>query len=168
MGNRAIHRREHWRDDLFATHYFELTLLAEKLPHAKNLHLSAREHDDQIIFLYAVDEGPASQSYGLQVAKLAGVPKTVLSIAEDRLMQLEQTDHAAATTPHTTPDAGPPGPLQSDLLRQNRNTNAPSRRWSTLIQTSSPRAKHSRRCTRSKTALSKPINIKPALPSPNC
>ena len=101
---------------LFATHYFELTLLAEKLPHAKNLHLSAREHDDRIIFLYAVDEGPASQSYGLQVAKLAGVPKTVLSIAEDRLMQLEQTDHAAATTPHSTPDAGSPEPLQSDLF----------------------------------------------------
>ena len=101
---------------LFATHYFELTLLAAKLPHAKNLHLSAREHDDRIIFLYAVDEGPANQSYGLQVAKLAGVPKTVLSIAEARLMQLEQTGHAAATTPHTTPDASLPGPLQSDLF----------------------------------------------------
>ena len=101
---------------LFATHYFELTLLAAKLPHTKNLHLSAREHDDQIIFLYAVDEGPASQSYGLQVAKLAGVPQPVLSIAEDRLMQLEQTGHAAETTPHTTPGAGLPEPLQSDLF----------------------------------------------------
>ena len=47
---------------LFATHYFELTLLAAKLPHAKNLHLSAREHDDRIIFLYAVDEGPPAKA----------------------------------------------------------------------------------------------------------
>jgi DNA mismatch repair protein MutS len=101
---------------LFATHYFELTLLAAKLPHAKNLHLSAREHDDRIIFLYAVDEGPASQSYGLQVAKLAGVPKTVLSIAADRLLHLEQTGHADATTPHSTPNTGTSEPLQSDLF----------------------------------------------------
>ena len=101
---------------LFATHYFELTLLAEKLPHAKNLHLSAREHDDRIIFLYAVDEGPASQSYGLQVAKLAGVPKTVLSIAADRLLHLEQTGHTDATTPHSAPNTGTSEPLQSDLF----------------------------------------------------
>ncbi len=57
---------------LFATHYFELTQLADDLEHAVNVHLTATEHDDSIVFLHNVHDGPASQSYGLQVAKLAG------------------------------------------------------------------------------------------------
>lgn len=60
---------------LFATHYFELTQLADELQHAVNVHLTATEHDDSIVFLHNVHDGPASQSYGLQVAKLAGVPR---------------------------------------------------------------------------------------------
>jgi len=59
---------------LFATHYFELTALPEHVGHACNVHLTATEHDDRIVFLHSVHEGPASQSYGLQVARLAGVP----------------------------------------------------------------------------------------------
>jgi DNA mismatch repair protein MutS len=59
---------------LFATHYFELTQLPESHPSAVNVHLSAVEHKDSIVFLHAVQDGPASQSYGLQVAQLAGVP----------------------------------------------------------------------------------------------
>ena len=59
---------------LFATHYFELTTLAETLPATVNFHMTAREHGDDIIFMYAAAPGPANQSYGLQVARLAGVP----------------------------------------------------------------------------------------------
>ena len=60
---------------LFATHYFELTALADELPACANVHLDATEHGDQLVFLHAVKEGPANQSYGLQVARLAGVPQ---------------------------------------------------------------------------------------------
>src|SRR6266851_3702879 len=60
---------------LFATHYFEMTRLALEHPSAANVHLDAVEHKDTIVFLHALEEGPASQSYGLQVAQLAGVPK---------------------------------------------------------------------------------------------
>lgn len=75
---------------LFATHYFELTALAEQLPTISNVHLTAVEHDDHIVFLHAVKPGPASQSYGLQVAKLAGVPHNVIKNARFHLTQLEQ------------------------------------------------------------------------------
>ncbi len=74
---------------LFATHYFELTQLPESFPTAENVHLSAVEHKDSIVFLHAVEPGPASQSYGLQVAKLAGVPLPVIRIAKRRLGELE-------------------------------------------------------------------------------
>ncbi len=75
---------------LFATHYFELTTLAEKHRTIHNLHLDAMEHGDKIIFLHAVKDGPANQSYGLQVAALAGVPRTVIENARNVLLQLEQ------------------------------------------------------------------------------
>lgn len=75
---------------LFATHYFELTTLAEKQRTIHNVHLDAMEHGDKIIFLHAVKDGPANQSYGLQVAALAGVPKAVIENAKTILRQLEQ------------------------------------------------------------------------------
>jgi DNA mismatch repair protein MutS len=75
---------------LFATHYFELTRLAEEFTEAANVHLQAVEHKHAIVFLHAVNEGPASQSYGLQVAALAGVPDSVISIARKYLVRLEQ------------------------------------------------------------------------------
>jgi DNA mismatch repair protein MutS len=74
---------------LFATHYFELTTLAEEHKTIHNVHLDAIEHGDNIIFLHAVKEGAASQSYGLQVAALAGVPKIVIEKAKAKLQQLE-------------------------------------------------------------------------------
>ena len=74
---------------LFATHYFELTQLADELEHAVNVHLTATEHDDAIVFLHNVHDGPASQSYGLQVAKLAGVPQDVIRNAKAQLAHLE-------------------------------------------------------------------------------
>ncbi len=75
---------------LFATHYFELTKLAEEFKHIKNVHLDAVEFKHHIVFLHKVSEGPASQSYGLQVAALAGVPDAVIRTARKHLIKLEQ------------------------------------------------------------------------------
>ena len=77
---------------LFATHYFELTTLADEQKTIHNVHLDAMEHGDKIIFLHAVKDGPANQSYGLQVASLAGVPSSVIDKAKTKLRHLE--DHA--------------------------------------------------------------------------
>ena len=74
---------------LFATHYFELTALAQELPACSNVHLDATEHKGQLVFLHAVKPGPANQSYGLQVASLAGVPRDVISRARAYLRALE-------------------------------------------------------------------------------
>jgi DNA mismatch repair protein MutS len=74
---------------LFATHYFELTLLADQITTLANVHLDAMEHNDNIIFMHAIHEGAASKSFGLQVAQLAGVPKTVIHRAKQRLSELE-------------------------------------------------------------------------------
>ncbi|MCK5872128.1 MAG: DNA mismatch repair protein MutS, partial [Methylococcales bacterium] len=78
---------------LFATHYFELTRLADDHKTIYNLHLDAKEHGDKIIFLHAVKEGAASQSYGLQVAALAGVPRVVIQQAQAKLRQLEEKSY---------------------------------------------------------------------------
>jgi DNA mismatch repair protein MutS len=75
---------------LFATHYFELTRLALEYKTAANIHLDAVEHKDSIVFLHAVEEGPADRSYGLQVAALAGVPKPVIRQARRYLEMLEE------------------------------------------------------------------------------
>lgn len=74
---------------LFATHYFELTELAEYYTKVKNVHLSAVEHQDNIVFLHHVHDGAAEKSYGIQVASLAGVPKSVITLAGKYLKQLE-------------------------------------------------------------------------------
>jgi DNA mismatch repair protein MutS len=83
---------------LFATHYFELTALARELPGCVNVHLDATEHDGKLVFLHSVREGPANQSYGLQVAALAGVPPEVIRRARGYLRTLEQ-DRAAGAGP---------------------------------------------------------------------
>ncbi|MFT6778377.1 MAG: DNA mismatch repair protein MutS [Paraglaciecola sp.] len=74
---------------LFATHYFELTQLAEDLPELANVHLDAVEYEETIRFMHAVQEGAANKSYGLQVAQLAGVPKSVIHKAKRKLAELE-------------------------------------------------------------------------------
>ncbi len=85
---------------LFATHYFELTSLADELPATGNVHLDASEHGDELIFLHSVKPGPASQSYGLHVARLAGVPRDVVDEARDYLATLEQQlDASGASGP---------------------------------------------------------------------
>lgn len=80
---------------LFATHYFELTSLATELEGCANVHLDATEHGDKLIFLHTVKEGPANQSYGLQVAALAGVPQKVIAAARRYLRELERRSAAA-------------------------------------------------------------------------
>ncbi len=95
---------------LFATHYFELTELADELPGVDNVHLDAAEHGDGIVFLHAVKPGPASRSYGLQVAQKAGVPREVIQSARAYLERLERRHapaHPAAAAPR--PSADDPG-----------------------------------------------------------
>jgi DNA mismatch repair protein MutS len=74
---------------LFATHYFELTTLPDEHPGIANVHLDAVEHGSSIVFMHALREGPANQSYGLAVAALAGVPPGVIVRARGRLRELE-------------------------------------------------------------------------------
>lgn len=74
---------------LFATHYHELTELDETLPHLKNIHVGATEENGQLIFLHKILPGPADQSYGIHVAKLAGLPRAVLREASSMLKRLE-------------------------------------------------------------------------------
>ncbi|WP_249039272.1 DNA mismatch repair protein MutS, partial [Fulvimonas soli] len=86
---------------LFATHYFELTELAGEYPGIANVHLDAVEYGEQLVFMHAVKEGPANRSFGLQVAALAGLPKSVLAEARRTLAELERGMHGHA------PSAGP-------------------------------------------------------------
>ncbi|UYM16116.1 DNA mismatch repair protein MutS [Endozoicomonas euniceicola] len=101
---------------LFATHYFELTQLPDECDTVVNVHLNATEHDDRIVFLHAVQEGPASQSYGLQVAQLAGVPRHVVNQAKTKLAQLEQTPSSQVSTLQSVANVVEEQPLQSDLF----------------------------------------------------
>ncbi|MEQ1765801.1 MAG: DNA mismatch repair protein MutS [Methylotenera sp.] len=79
---------------LFATHYFELTRLVDEFKQAANVHLDAVEHGSNIVFMHKVEEGAANQSYGLQVAQLAGIPKSVVASAKRKLVQLENNQIA--------------------------------------------------------------------------
>ena len=73
---------------LFATHYFELTQLPETYPTVANVHLDAREHGGEVVFMRRVQDGAANQSFGLQVAALAGLPRPVISAARRHLERL--------------------------------------------------------------------------------
>ncbi len=84
---------------LFATHYFELTSLNDEFKHVVNVHLDASEHNDNIVFLHHVQEGAASKSFGIQVAKLAGIPADVLKKARSKLFELESQKHANVAMP---------------------------------------------------------------------
>ncbi|MFT7300435.1 MAG: DNA mismatch repair protein MutS [Porticoccus sp.] len=78
---------------LFATHYFELTSLPDKTAGVANVHLDATEYNDDLVFLHSIQEGPANQSYGIQVAKLAGIPPEVITLARQELASLEEGTH---------------------------------------------------------------------------
>ncbi|HET7662813.1 MAG TPA: DNA mismatch repair protein MutS, partial [Rhodanobacteraceae bacterium] len=103
---------------LFATHYFELTELAGAFPGIVNVHLDAVEYGDDLVFMHALKDGPASRSFGLQVAALAGLPRSVIAEARKTLAELESGAHAA-TSPSTdaSPQMGlfaPPAPSATD------------------------------------------------------
>ncbi|KTT52026.1 DNA mismatch repair protein MutS [Pseudomonas oryzihabitans] len=102
---------------LFATHYFELTVLPEGQPTVANVHLNATEHNDRIVFLHHVLPGPASQSYGLAVAQLAGVPEDVILRAREHLARLEAASFNGEVA-GALPVSAPPKtrPLQADLF----------------------------------------------------
>jgi DNA mismatch repair protein MutS len=102
---------------LFATHYFELTSLPQELATCRNVHLDASEHGNDLIFLHSVREGPANQSYGLHVARLAGVPASVVATARRYLEQLEATQVATAATQSPQQELGLALP-QTDELRE--------------------------------------------------
>ncbi|HET8790471.1 MAG TPA: DNA mismatch repair protein MutS, partial [Modicisalibacter sp.] len=99
---------------LFATHYFEMTALADQADGVANVHLTAAEHRDGIVFMHRVEDGPASQSYGLQVAQLAGVPQAVIARAREKLAGLEQQEVDQGQRPR--PNTGAPAPQQADLF----------------------------------------------------
>lgn len=110
---------------LFATHYFELTRIVDEFKHAANVHLDAVEHGNNIVFMHKVEEGAANQSYGLQVAQLAGIPRSVITAAKRKLAQLEVnqvSQQGQLPTPQidmftaSEPDAEPPQhPVISEL-----------------------------------------------------
>ena len=103
---------------LFATHYHELTELAERLTRVFNLNVAVREWNDQVVFLRQVVDGAADQSYGIQVARLAGVPAPVLERAKEILSNLEETDLTAA--------GGKKGTAQPRVERKKLRDLAPS------------------------------------------
>jgi DNA mismatch repair protein MutS len=114
-----IHDRIHAKT-LFATHYHELTELGEKLEHAKNINVAVREWGDRVVFLYRIAEGGADHSYGIQVAKLAGLPEDVLARAREILESLETGTQASAGLPEQMYLFGPaqpagPGPVEKEL-----------------------------------------------------
>jgi DNA mismatch repair protein MutS len=102
---------------LFATHYFELTALAREAPGCANVHLDATEHEDSLIFLHAVREGPANRSYGLQVAALAGVPREIIAAARQFMQQLETHSPATAQASLPLALALPPASKQDEAAR---------------------------------------------------
>jgi len=85
---------EHSAKTLFATHYHELTELAENLPGAKNYHMTATEKDGDVVFLHKLQPGKASKSYGIAVAKLAGLPVSIIERAKNVLAKLEKYELA--------------------------------------------------------------------------
>ena len=101
---------------LFATHYFELTVLPEQINSADNVHLTATEYDDKIVFLHQIQAGAASQSYGLQVAKLAGIPQNVLEAAQQKLFELENNELSAQIAQQPASTANKIAPQQSELF----------------------------------------------------
>jgi DNA mismatch repair protein MutS len=113
---------------LFATHYFELTSLPAEISGVVNVHVEAVEHGERLIFLHAVKEGPASQSYGLQVAALAGVPRSVTAQARRYLDALERErdalrsfNSAQGELALLAPSGGAPAPAPSAALAELRS-----------------------------------------------
>lgn len=103
---------------LFATHYHELTELGEKLERAKNLNVAVREWGERVVFLYRIVDGGADHSYGIQVAKLAGLPNSVIRRARDILESLEAGNPASAGLPQQMYLFGPGGPTEPSAVEK--------------------------------------------------
>ena len=116
------HAAEHLHEtlrcrSLFATHYHQLTALAEELDGVHNLNVAVREWDDEIVFLHRIEEGGTDRSYGIQVARLAGVPQSLIERAKAVLMNMERgNEGAAARTVQMVGGMVPPGGLQLGLF----------------------------------------------------
>ena len=127
---------------LFATHYFELTLLANEYADLANVHLDAVEHGERIVFLHAVEEGPANQSYGIQVAALAGIPSSVVKAARRQLREFEQRaasnplqpDLFAAPLPPAEPAEPPTDPAVERLAQINPDELTPKQALDALYE----------------------------------
>src|SRR5438309_2998160 len=126
------HLQKHTRArTLFATHYHELTELADLLPAVKNVHVSVKETPNEIVFLRHVEPGSASKSYGIEVARLAGLPRSVIERARDVLKKHEQSEHELSErlTPGASDAASSNGqqqvlftPIDREVLERLRAT----------------------------------------------
>jgi DNA mismatch repair protein MutS len=116
---------------LFATHYFEITSLPDQIAGIANVHLAVSEYKDSIVFLHHIETGAASQSYGLQVAKLAGIPDTVIAAAKQQLQLLEKGQH-----PHNLSHEKKGNAIGGKLSSNVGNDNMP--RQSELFTTEHP------------------------------
>ncbi|MDO8786684.1 MAG: DNA mismatch repair protein MutS [Sulfuritalea sp.] len=136
IARHLIEKNRAWT--LFSTHYFELTRLAQDYPVCANVHLDAVEHGHKIVFLHAVEEGPASQSYGVQVAALAGMPPAVVREARRRLSLLENREVGSLTQPDlfasAPPLPEPPHPALDALRDLNPDELSPREALETLYQ----------------------------------
>jgi DNA mismatch repair protein MutS len=111
------HLQTHTRPKtLFATHYHELTELAELLPGVRNYHVSVRESGSNIVFLRKVEQGSADKSYGIEVARLAGLPNKVIARAREILSHHEQTEHSLSERLAASPDKPETGPVQLTIF----------------------------------------------------
>jgi DNA mismatch repair protein MutS len=136
IARHLIEKNRAWT--LFSTHYFELTRMAQDYPVCANVHLDAVEHGHKIVFLHAVEEGPASQSYGVQVAALAGMPPAVVREARRRLSLLENREVGSATQPDlfasAPPLPEPPHPALDALRDVNPDELSPREALEKLYQ----------------------------------
>jgi DNA mismatch repair protein MutS len=136
IARHLIEKNHAWT--LFSTHYFELTRMAQDYPVCANVHLDAVEHGHKIVFLHAVEEGPASQSYGVQVAALAGMPPAVVREARRRLSLLENREVGSLTQPDlfasAPPLPEPPHPALDALRDVNPDELSPREALEKLYQ----------------------------------
>jgi DNA mismatch repair protein MutS len=136
IARHLIEKNRAWT--LFSTHYFELTRLAQDYPVCANVHLDAVEHGHKIVFLHAVEEGPASQSYGVQVAALAGMPPAVVREARRRLALLENREAGSLQQPDlfasAPPLPEPPHPALDALRDLNPDELSPREALERLYQ----------------------------------
>jgi DNA mismatch repair protein MutS len=136
IARHLIEKNRAWT--LFSTHYFELTRLAQDYPLCANVHLDAVEHGHKIVFLHAVEEGPASQSYGVQVAALAGMPPAVVREARRRLALLENREAGSLVQPDlfatAPPLPEPPHPALDALRDLNPDELSPREALEMLYQ----------------------------------